>query len=227
MKILAIDTSTMTTTVALGEEGKILGEFSVSGSVSHSERVMEMLENLFEKMPFSVRDVDLFVAGRGPGSFTGLRIGITIVKTLAQALEKEAMGISTLRALARGVHQGGLLVPILDARRHRVYTGAYRWEGGALKNIHPDTVIPWEEWEELLREEGATVFGPGLLTFQREVEESPGLLAYPYASQVQARELVQLAWEDYRQGLRQDLFSLTPNYVKKSQAERELEGEEP
>lgn len=215
----------MTTSLAIIEDHRILGEYSVTGELSHSERVMEMLEELFAKHSFEVKDIDLFVSGKGPGSFTGLRIGITIIKTLAQALKKEGMGISTLAALAHGYPGEKLIVPILDARRERVYTGAYLWEDGELKNIIPDTVISWKDWVKELDGRRATILGPGISTFEEEIKKESFLEIAPSSfHQVRASQLCFLGLRDYEKGIRQNLYEITPNYVKKSQAEREWEG---
>ena len=224
MKILGIDTSTMTTSLALLDEDRILGEYSVTGQTSHSERVMEMVGELFAKHDLSPKDIDLWVGGIGPGSFTGLRIGITMIKTMAQALEKEALGISTLRGLAQGYPGDSLIIPILDARRNRVYTGMYQWKEGKLQQVFHDTVLPWEALIEEIGGRKGGILGPGVESFKDEIlKESNLTIAPPWYHQVRSIHLCYLAREDYQNGRRESLYQIAPNYVKKSQAEREWE----
>lgn len=215
----------MTTSIALVEDGKILGEYTVSGQVSHSERVMKMMEELFEKVALKVSDVDLFVAGRGPGSFTGLRIGITTIKTLAQALNKEAMSISSLEAMAYMIPVSGMIVPILDARRERVYCGIYTWKNGELETIMEDTVMPWEELITKISTYKDVYFtGVGVEDYKEKIEQLKNVASIPKElHQIRASALCSIAQQKYSSGFRESLYEIAPNYVKKSQAEREYE----
>ena len=103
MRILAIDTATMVTSVCLWEDHKIIGDYSVNQAKTHSESLMQMSEQLLKDLNLTYEDMDVFAVSKGPGSFTGLRIGITTAKTRAQVTGKPLVGISTLEALAYNV----------------------------------------------------------------------------------------------------------------------------
>ena len=115
MKVLGIDTSTRTTAIGLIEDDEVLAEYNLRGRVSHSESVTDMIEEIFKKFEFSLDDIDLIAVGIGPGSFTGLRIGITIAKVLAFSLDKNLIGVSSL--VANGMSDYGKVATIVDARR--------------------------------------------------------------------------------------------------------------
>ena len=102
MNYLAIDTSTMISTVTVADEKEILGDFNVNQVKTHSESLVPMIENLLKLLGMTVADIDKFVIAEGPGSFTGLRIGMTVAKTLAQVEKKDLITVSTLKAMAAG-----------------------------------------------------------------------------------------------------------------------------
>ena len=120
MKILAFDTATMETTCALTEDGKVVAEASVNSRASHSEGLITMIQNMLCAAGWAMEDVDLIATGVGPGSFTGLRISVVLAKVLGRTLDIPVVGVSTLKALAREVASGGVVIPLFDARRERV-----------------------------------------------------------------------------------------------------------
>ena len=125
MNILAIDTSTMISTVTIASDNEIIGDFNVNQQKTHSESLVPMIENLLDLLGMTIKDIDAFVISEGPGSFTGLRIGMTVAKTLAQVNEKKLIPISTLLALANNSSSEKLKAPMLDARGNRVYAAVY------------------------------------------------------------------------------------------------------
>src|SRR5688572_13636409 len=133
MRILAVDTSSERGSVCVMDSGQVLGEIRLACSVQHSERLFRSVESRFDYVPFTLADIDLFVAARGPGSFTGLRLGLAAMEGFAAAHGKPGAGVSTLEALAwksgpSGV-EGRVIAPVIDARRGEVYGGLYRREG--------------------------------------------------------------------------------------------------
>jgi len=143
MKILAVETSAKVASVAVLSDGILLGEYTVNNKMTHSETLMPMIDRLLSDLDITVSDIDLFAASVGPGSYTGLRIGVATVTGLASALDKKVIGIGTLEALAyRLPHAEHLITPIMDARRGRVYTATYIWEDGKLREVsEPDVVM--------------------------------------------------------------------------------------
>jgi len=129
------------------DHGQVLGEVRLSCSVQHSERLFRSIDFLFDYVPFKLADIDLFVAARGPGSFTGLRLGLAAMEGFAAAHGKPGAGVSTLEALAwkSGV-EDALIAPVIDARRGEVYGGLYRREGESLIEVLPSMVMKPEEW---------------------------------------------------------------------------------
>ena len=133
MKILAIDTSTTHSSCSVMEDNNIVGDFSINQSMSHNEILLVMVDEVLKKLNIDIEDIDLFVAVTGPGSFTGIRIGVTVVKALAMALNKPIVAVNTLEALSFGVFSDKKKIPLIDARGERVYYGVY--EGINNKNI--------------------------------------------------------------------------------------------
>src|SRR5687768_13691628 len=127
MRILAVDTSSERGSICISDSGEVVGEVRLSASLQHSERLFASIEFLFKYLPFQLSDVDLFVAGRGPGSFTGLRVGLAAIEGFAAAFEKSGAGVSTLEAVAWSAGEtASLIASTIDARRGEVYGGLYR-----------------------------------------------------------------------------------------------------
>ncbi len=145
MNILAIETSTLTGSVAITSETQVIGELTLSVSVRHSERLMPAIDRLFSDAGMKIADIDLFAVAKGPGSFTGLRIGMAAAQGLASAAKKPVIGISTLEGLAvNGLYFSGLIVPVLNAFRGEVYRGIFRSEGNTLIRLQEDAVMSME-----------------------------------------------------------------------------------
>lgn len=162
MKILAIDTSTLTGSVALLETGDaglpLVAEITLSVRAIHSERLMSAVDRLMRDANVPLQEIDLFAVAHGPGSFTGLRIGIATVQGLVMATGKPAVGVSSLKGLAQnGVFHPGPVVPILDARRGEVYAAIYKKDEGK----YPEVALSPDSFAEILA--GFTNEGPLLL----------------------------------------------------------------
>lgn len=125
MRILALDTSTMVGTVAVLQDGELLAESSASVRASHGETLLPRLVRALEHAQLALADIDLFAVGLGPGSFTGVRIGVATAKGLALAEKKPLVGVTSLRVLARGMDGGSLRVVAVDAHKSEVYAALY------------------------------------------------------------------------------------------------------
>ena len=146
MKILAVDSSAVTASVCLSEDRKICGEFFVNTRQKHSRTLMPMLENLLQCTGVSLAEIDLFAVSEGPGSFTGVRIGVSCVKGLAMPFDKPCVGISSLEAMARNLTATeGILCAVMDARCGQVYNALFSCEGGVLRRLTPDRAIAMED----------------------------------------------------------------------------------
>src|SRR6185295_2630337 len=147
MRILAVDTSSERGSVCIMDNGQVLGEIRLACSVQHSERLLKSIDFLFDYVEFGLAGIDLFVAARGPGSFTGLRLGLAAMEGFAAAHGKPGAGVSTLEALAwkSGVSDA-VIAPVIDARRGEVYAGLYRRDGETLIEVEAAVVMKPEDW---------------------------------------------------------------------------------
>ncbi|MCF6093739.1 tRNA (adenosine(37)-N6)-threonylcarbamoyltransferase complex dimerization subunit type 1 TsaB [Microaerobacter geothermalis] len=161
MKILAIDTSNVPLGVAITEGEKILGETIINTKRNHSVQLMPTVQRLMEDVSVTPKELGAIAVAQGPGSYTGVRIGVTTAKMMAWALEIPLIGISSLEILCHNVPMfSGYIVPIFDARRGKVYTGLY--QNDSMGNIHlvkQDRIILLSDWlDELHDLEGPVVF---------------------------------------------------------------------
>lgn len=173
VRILAIDTSNQTLSIAVCENQKILGSYTATVKRNHSLTLMPAIDYLMSQLNLAPTAIDRFVVAEGPGSYTGLRLGVTTAKTLAYTLKKELVGISSLQTLAANcVGQTGLVVPLFDARRKNVYAGAYRFVDGVWQNELPDQHISLRELLEQLKNEPNLFFvGGDVEKFTEEIAQ--------------------------------------------------------
>lgn len=217
MKVLGIDTSTRTTAIGLIEDDEVLAEYNLRGLVSHSESVTDMIEEIFKKFEFSLDDIDLIAVGIGPGSFTGLRIGITIAKVLAFSLDKDLIGVSSL--VANGMSDYGKVAAIVDARRGNVY-GTIIDNDEDPEVLFEDSLLPFERFkEELDKYDEVTLVGLDAEKFlgelpQAKISKNKGM---------KGTNIARLGLIEYKKNGPVDIFGLVPNYLKLSQAEAQYE----
>lgn len=172
---LGIDTANTPLSVAIVKGGKVLTEENTSIPVNHSLRAMPAIEELFKRAKLDPANIDGIVVAEGPGSYTGVRIGVTIAKTLAWTLNKPLVGVSSLRSLAtNGLFFNGLICPIIDARRKHVYAGVYESKNGRLTQKVADKHISVEELMVELRvcKEPILFIGSDVALYKEEIEEA-------------------------------------------------------
>lgn len=226
MKILALDTSTIMTTCAVLDGDKLIGEYSLSQSMSHSEKLVPMIKEVLDSLDLTIKDIDLFATTVGPGSFTGLRIAISTVKGFAHLYDKPVVGISTMEALAFNLPYNDIVVPMLDARRNRVYTGIYQWVGDHLETLMKADALEIDVLiEELDKYNNILVNGDGSTLYKDLIKERLGdkvKFSKPGDNMPRAASVCEIARMRYEQGKLDDYFSLIPDYLRPSQAERQL-----
>lgn len=227
MKVLAIDTSSVVATCAVLDEEKLLGEYTLNQDMTHSERLIPMIKTLMDSLKLKPEDIDLFAGSVGPGSFTGLRIGLATIKGLAHVVDKSVIGISTLEALAFNVPFDGIVIPIMDARRGRVYTGIYRWENGKLMNVMEPTILNIDELLDIVNSKYEKVLfnGDGTLVFKDRIDEKlkqKALYAPISLNMAKASSIGELALLKWEEGCQENYFNLSPDYLRESQAQRQL-----
>ncbi|GHU86061.1 hypothetical protein FACS1894198_5170 [Clostridia bacterium] len=159
MIILGIETATKTTSVALCEEHRILGQFTTNTAQVHSKTLLPMIESLLNSTKVALQEVDLFAVSCGPGSFTGVRIGMSVAKGFAVASEKPVAMISTLRGLVENVlglwvNQRAIVCAVIDARCSRVYSGIWQIDGEELVTLREEKITPIPMLQEELEEFG-------------------------------------------------------------------------
>ena len=159
MKTLAFESSAKAASVALCEDGRLISQVVQCSGLTHSRTLLPMAEDLLKNAGTEMKQIDCFAVAQGPGSFTGIRIGIATVKGLAWAADKPCIGVSTLAAMAwNGVAAGGLICAVMDARRSEVYNALFRIEDGRPVRLCPDRAISLSALTEELREKGEAPF---------------------------------------------------------------------
>ena len=226
MLILAFETSAKAGSVALWQDGKLLGESYQNTGLTHSQTLLSMAENLIASCGYAPKDVTSVAVAAGPGSFTGVRIGVAAAKGFAWGLEIPCCGVSTLEAMAEnlGVYEGYVL-PVMDARRSQVYNAVFKAEKGCLSRVCEDRAISLADLQaELSRLDGPIyLVGDGSsLTYNTLKETITNLILPPEHRMHQRAAGVALVAEKMMQnGASCDAAGLSPNYLRLSQAERE------
>ncbi|MFT3984276.1 MAG: tRNA (adenosine(37)-N6)-threonylcarbamoyltransferase complex dimerization subunit type 1 TsaB [Lachnospiraceae bacterium] len=227
MKLLAIDSSGLVATVAVIEEEQMLAEYTVNFKKTHSQTLVPMLNEITQMIELDLSTIDAIAVAKGPGSFTGLRIGSATAKGLGLALGKPIVAVPTVDALSCNVWGTDMLVcPLMDARREQVYTGIYAFEDGKHHIIKGQCAIAVEELCEELNKCGRKVLflGDGVPVYR---EKLAALLTVPYEfapahmARQRAGALGILAMDYLRAGKTETAAEHKPDYLRLSQAERE------
>ena len=226
MLLLSFETSAKAASVALMEETRLLGESYQNTGLTHSQTLMVMAEDLLKQCSRAAADVTHVAVAAGPGSFTGVRIGVAAAKGFAWGKELPCYGVSTLEAMALqlGVYEG-IVCCVMDARRAQVYNALFRAEGGKLTRLTEDRAIALADLAQELKNAELPVFlvGDGSnLCYNTLVKDVPSLVLPPeHRMHQRAGGVALAALEKIRAGESGDANALTPNYLRLSQAERE------
>ena len=226
MLILAFETSAKAASAALLEDGKLLAENYQNTGLTHSQTLMVMAENILNQCGKAVTDVTAVAVAAGPGSFTGVRIGVAAAKGFGWGREVPCYGVSTLEAMALslGAYQG-YVCPVMDARRSQVYNALFYVNHGMLNRVTDDRAVSLEQLKQelLLLQEPVFLVGDGsILTYKILSAEIPGLVLPPeHRMHQRADGVALLAAQKIAAGEPGDGAALVPNYLRLSQAERE------
>lgn len=227
MRILALDSSGLVASVALLEDDNLLAEYTVNYKKTHSQTLLPMLDEIVQMTDTELSSVDALAVAKGPGSFTGLRIGSATVKGLGLALNKPIIGIPTVEGLAMNLYEtDAVICPLMDARRNQVYTGIYKFQNGTLQVVKDQIPLGVEEIIEALNLLGQKVvfLGDGVPVYKYIIEknmEVPYSFAPAHVNKQRAGAIGVRAFEYYRQGLYSSAAEFEPDYLRLSQAERE------
>ena len=223
MKILAVDTSTSLGTIALVDGPVVRAELALNVSATHNQRLLPGIHRLLTDVGWPLEDLDGLAIGLGPGSFTGLRIGMSVMKGLAFATGKPLAGVPTLDALAANVAVvPWTICPVMDARKDEVYTALYRGgEGHELERLTPYRLMKPQSLAEFIT--GKTVLlGDGLLRYGDVLAAGLGdrlVRAPAHLNAVRGAAIGWLAMERLHRGLAEEISTCTPLYVRPSEAE--------
>ena len=226
MKILAIETSAKSVSAAVVENGVPLASAYQNMGLTHSRTLMPLVDGMLSAAGLRVQDMDLLAAANGPGSFTGLRIGVSALKGLAWALKKPCCGVSTLAAMARNLaHMEGLIICAMDARRNQVYNALFLAQDGVLTRQCPDRAIGLAELAEEIKNRPEPKFvvgdGAGLCYNYLLEQDVPCRMAPPQLVMQNAVGVALAAEEMAAAGQVTTARDLVPVYLRLSQAERE------
>lgn len=222
MKLLAVETSTMLGGIALMEGDTLIGESRINVKVTHSERIMTEIDHLLTRSGWTIDDVDVFGAASGPGSFTGLRVGLSTVKGLVYATGKRLVSVPTLEAFAWNIPFAAHRVcPLFDARRKEVYAGLYQWSETGFIKVMEERAL---KLEELLAgiSEPVIFIGEAAVLHRELIRETLGGLALFGAPQQMVPSPANVAYlcmKKAEEGLFEDPIRLVPRYLRKSEAE--------
>ena len=225
MKYLTIDTTTKVTAVALAEDGKLVGEGFLHTAKTHSERLIPMLDQLLTAAAWTLQELDMIGVVRGPGSFTGIRIGIATAQGLAQVLKLPLIAVVSLDALAwAGLGRTEDIVPILDARKNEWYTARYHWTHGEEKAecLTSPQALPKDQWLEQLKllDRSICFIGDAVTKSKRQIEDVLGeraVMLPEYVCLPRGAYAVRAVWQRWQEtgvGERGE-----PYYIRFSEAE--------
>ena len=223
MLVLAMESSAKPASVAVCKNSKLLGQYFQNSGLTHSITLMAMTESILRNLDIKIADIDLVAVSNGPGSFTGIRIGVSAAKGLAWGADKPICGVSTLEAMAyQTPMENVILCPVMDARRSQVYNALFKWENNNLIRIKKDRVITLCDLSSelhntndnyLLIGDGAEMSYDYLSAAGIFVSFAPTLLRYQTAYGVGLAAIEKVPM---------DAIELEPTYLRPSQAERNL-----
>lgn len=219
MLVLGLDTSTKFCTVGLSEDGDFLSEITVGGKNYSSEQIVGMISDILNRTGKSKKDIDLIAVGVGPGSFTGIRIAVTVAKTLAQVLNIPVVSVSSLKALTYRTFDG-VVIAVEDARRERVYRGIYK----NYTVVKEDKLVYTSDLIEEIKdiEDKILVLAPLNILKDLDAVKDKFESASEFERKVRGSAVAALGLRKFKERGADDLNSVLPNYLNMSQAEREF-----
>jgi len=227
MIVLSIDSASKVATAALLDENNLIAEYTINNKMEHSTLIMDMVDKLLSDSNLSIDDIDGFIVSKGPGSFTGLRIGMATVKGLSFGANKPYVSISSLDALAYSlVSFDGIICPVMDALRDSVYTCLYKGNNGKLEKLIDYSALELDDLIKILKDKNEKVMftGDGLIKHKDYLSTNlnNSFFASNHLSIIRASSLGDLGIKLLLDNKCDELNS-SPFYLKKPQAQRELE----
>ena len=228
MLTLALDTATGVCTVGLIQDGHVLAEYDISTGLTHSEGLMPQLDQMFTRTGIKKEKIDRIAVSIGPGSFTGLRIGLAAAEAMAYAWQCGICGVNTLQAMAFNLPvEGVVLAPVLDAQKGNFYTAFYEWVSGELREVQPVEMADAETLLRQLQDCGKPVLFMGECEKLRKRPLPAGISVAPEQVRMPKASSVALAADGMEALTGEDVFTLRPYYIRKSEAEELWEKRHP
>lgn len=226
MKILAIESASIIASCAVSENDMVLGEYSLGHKKTHSEKLMPLIEKLLDDMEIDIKDIELIAISEGPGSYTGLRIGASIAKSIAYAINVPIVNIPTMKSLASNIYSTDkYIVPVMDAKSGRLYSGIYTWENDNLITFKEQFPSNIDELVELLNNFGKPIIlsGDGSENY-KNIFMDKLKIEYNFSpkqfNMLSASSLVYLGYNMSLNGETINPSEFYPKYLRLSQAER-------
>jgi len=228
MRVLSLDSATEVASCAIIEDSKLLGEVIINYKMQHSKTLLPIIDSLLVSLDLTLKDIDGFVVSKGPGSFTGLRIGMATIKGFSQGTNKPFVSVSTLDSLAYNMcYTRGIICPILDALRGNLYTALYTFTGTKFITISDYMVISVEELISLLIKHNSPVcfIGDGLIKHGDLLKKSFSDISFApvHLNLARASSLGEIGIKRLLMGEKDNIYDSSPMYLRKTQAEREYE----
>lgn len=221
MKLLSLSTAETGCSIAISDDRQLICEEFWNSKLTHSRRVLEMIDHLLKKRAGMLpNDIDGFVSAKGPGSFTGVRIGISVIKGMAAGLDKPAVGVSSLDGIAFRLKYSSLPICVMmDARRKEVYHALYQFDQGRLVSKTKEIVAPPEEVAKEMPEK-VIYTGSGSMVYQKLIADTvtEPIMVQPLKTHISAAALIE-AFLDTGIDLNNQRASLEPVYIRKSDAQ--------
>ena len=217
VRILSIETSTSVCSVAVHLEGVLVSLFEINESGAHAEQLMGLIENVLDGAGISYSKLDAIAVSEGPGSYTGLRIGVSTAKGLAFGLSKPLIAVNTLQALASAspAKPGELIIPVLDARRMEVYREVFNWEGISVNELRSE-VLAEDSFQNFL-EKGKIYFLGDAVEKVKSVIRNPNAVFLEDLT-VSAKHMGLISYEKFLRAEFADIAYFVPNYLKEFKA---------
>lgn len=223
LKILAVDSSAKACSAAIVDDGRVLGSFFINTALTHSQTLIPMIDSVLKNTTTELDSIDAFAVNSGPGSFTGVRIGVAAVKGMAMPQDKPCVSVSTLESMAYNLlGRSCVAVCVMDARRSQVYNALFRIDGEAVERLCPDRALSIDELYEDLKQydEELVLVGDGAeLCYNSYKEKSGNITIAPENVRYQNAASTAFAAENMSAV---SAFELMPTYLRLPQAEREL-----
>lgn len=224
MKVLGIDTSSLAASVAVIEDNKLICEYTVNTKKTHSQKLMLMIENMFKVSDLDINEMDMIAVCEGPGSFTGLRIGMSTAKAISHVNNLPIVGVNSLELLAGNMNLSEKKIcSILDAQKTQVYMGQYKYENGQLVELKNIDVVEIDDLIEELKSsnEEWIIVGEAVYKYEDKLRQVSNIsIPAPSHNVSKASSLCVVARNKYKNNINvNDCYTINPVYIRKSQAE--------